>query len=501
MVGVMLTRRTVCLVLLELAALQLEAAPFDFSQVREQARSLSQQPFQERSNRVPAALIDLNYVQYQSIQFRHEFGLWAREGLPFEVEFFLPGSTHKETMVIHEVTAQGVRRIPFSAELFNFGTNRIDLPRDLDYAGFKVVHPAQHFGEVASFLGASYFRMAGKGETFGASARGLALNTTDLGHEEFPFFHEFWLRKPGVQDSSLVLWALLDSASATGAFEFTITPGQETVAETKASFFVRRQVGQFGVAPLTSMFLYDQNSHPPFGDFRPEVHDSDGLLLENGQGQVFWRPLDSTKMARFNAYHDVNPKGFGLMQRGRSFEQYQDLVARFELRPSVWVRPLGNWGEGAVQLLQLPTNIEYTDNIVAFWAPAQPPKMGEELNFTYRVHWLTNQVGAPSLGYVRATRIGTVAPADKAKRPNLRFVIDFDGEAMQALSAKEQVDAEVHYGAGTRLVADTVVKDPVNGRWRLVVEITGPDKAVDLQALLKRRNQPITETWMYTWQP
>jgi periplasmic glucans biosynthesis protein len=494
--------RMVCLDLLVAVPLQLWAASaFDFAQVRDQAQALARQSFQERTNHAPSTLRNLNYVQSQSIQFRRGHGLWAQEGLPFEVEFFLPGFAHTDTVVIHEVSEQGVRRIAVAPELFDFGTNHVDLPPDLDYAGFRIMHPVAGFGEVASFLGASYFRMVGRGETFGASARGLALNTVLLGHEEFPFFREFWLGKPHAHDRAIMVWALLDSPSVAGAFEFTITPGVATIAQTRAAFFPRREVQQFGLAPVTSMFLYDENSHPPFGDFRPEVHDSDGLLMENGAGQVLWRPLESGKMMRVNSYHDVNPKGFGLMQRERDFEKYQDLVARSELRPSVWVRPAGGWGEGAVELVQLPTNLEYTDNVVAFWVPAKPPQPGQALEVAYQVQCLTNEVVAPSLGHVRATRIGTVSTAGRDKHPNLRFVIDFDGAAMQALSGREQIDAEFQYGDGVTFVADTVMKNQINGTWRLVIEIARPDKAVDLQARLMRHDRPITETWMFTWQP
>jgi glucans biosynthesis protein len=494
--------RTVYLCWFVLAGAQLLAAPaFDFGQVRERARALSQQPFQAVSNAIPSELLNLGYVQSQAIRFKPAHALWATESLPFQIEFFLPGSAHKQTVLIHEVTSQAIRRIPFSSESFDFGTNRMTLPASLDYAGFRIFYQAQDFGEVASFLGASYFRMVGRGETFGASARGLALQTSDLGREEFPVFREFWIGKPGQNAGAISVWALLDSPSVAGAFEFLIKPGVTTVAQVQASLFARRTVREFGIAPLTSMFLHDQNSHVPLSDFRPEVHDSDGLLLHTGEGRFLWRPLESGKMMRVNAYADSSPKGFGFMQRQRLFDQYQDLTARFELRPNVWVEPTGDWGRGAVELVQLPTNLEYTDNVVAFWVPEKPPQPGRSLDLAYQLHWFTNQVLSPSLGHVRATRIGRVPTAAPAQPANIRFVIDFGGSALEALSAREQIDAEVHFGEGTKLVADTVLKNPLNGTWRLVIEITPPAKAVDLQAVLKRHAQPVTETWTYTWQP
>lgn len=486
---------------LQLAAGQaLLGAAFDFQQLREEARQLASQPFQASTNRAPRALLALNYTEYQAIAFKKEKALWADLSLPFNVEFFLPGSPQPQTVLIHEVSEGGVRRIPFTPEAFSF-TNRLELPPALDYAGFRITAPGQAFGEVAVFLGASYFRMLGRGQSFGASARGLALNTVQLGKEEFPAFRQFWLRRPGPRDTNVTVWALLDSPSVSGGYEFVIAPGTATVATTKAVLFPRQAIKEFGVAPITSMFWFDENNHPPYGDYRPEVHDSDGLLLKTSAGQTHWRPLDNASMMRVNAYQDRDPQGYGFMQRDRDFEHYQDLVARFELRPSVWVEPVGKWGPGAVELIQLPTNQEYTDNVVAFWRPAKALEPGQPLEIAYKVHWLTNDLAPPTLGQVRATRIGKVPSSAQNQRPNLRFVIDFDGPALQALSAREQIDAEIHCGPGAQLVADTVLRNPLNGTWRLVIEILGPEKAVDIKAVLKRQGQPVTETWTYTWQP
>lgn len=476
------------------------AAAFGFDHVRAEARRLASQPYEPPANEVPQALLDLSYPQYHSIEFDPKQVLWAGEKLPFELDFFLPGSAHKQTVALHEVRQGKPRRIPFFREAFSFGGNDVDLPPDLDYAGFRIFHTLGDFGEVASFLGASYFRMIGRGQAFGASARGLALDTASIGNEEFPAFREFWIQKPANTDAAITLWALLDSPSASGAFEFAITPGQATAANIKAAFFARKEVKQFGIAPLTSMFLHDENGRVPYRDFRPEVHDSDGLLIHSGAGEYLWRPLESGKILRVNAYQDVNPKGFGLMQRDRDFEHYQDLKARFELRPSVWVKPSGNWGRGSVQLLQLPTDIEYTDNVVAFWVPESPPKAGQSLELSYQLLWLTNIVMPSSLGHVRATRIGSVAQPAPAPS-HLRFVIDFGGEALEALPASEQLSAQVQNGEGTTFVSDTIVKNEINGTWRLVLEFTNPTKAVDLRALLTRRGQPATETWTFTWQP
>jgi glucans biosynthesis protein len=475
-------------------------ASFGFEQVRAKAQALSQAAFEPPASQVPENLQKLDYSQYQAIHFKRGNALWAGEKLPFEIEFFLPGFLHKQIVVIHEVSDQGERPVPFDPEAFVTGTNRIDLSAPgLNYAGFRIVHTVGRIEEVGSFLDASYFRMAGRGEVFGTSARGLALNTTQLNQEEFPVFREFWLRKPQARDAALTLWAMLDSPSVAGAFEFVVTPGVNARTQTTAAFYPRKEITEFGIAPITSMFFYDENNHPAYHDFRPAVHDSDGLLLHTGKGEWIWRPLANGKMARLNSHEDLDLKGFGLMQSDHVFDHYQDLVARFELRPNVWIQPSTNWGPGRVQLVQLPTDQEFMDNVVAFWVPAHPPKPGQALDLAYDIHWSTNQPLPSSIGFVRATRIGQVA--QKKHPSNLRFVVDFDGPLLRSLSAHETLEADAHCSSGAEIVNKTVVKNDVNNTWRLALEITAPAKAVDLDARLLREQKALTETWAFTWQP
>jgi glucans biosynthesis protein len=479
----------------------LAAGAFDFDQVREQARALSQHPYTPSTSSIPESLQKLNYDQYQSIHFDRRFGLWSGLGLPFQIDFFLPGSIHKQVVRVSEVTGQEVRRIAFQPEAFRSGTNQMDLPPDLSYAGFRILEPRRAFHEVGSFLDASYFRMAGRGETFGASARGLAVNTALLNHEEFPAFTGFWLRTPEPDDETLTIWALLDSPSVTGAFEFVIRPGVDTVSRVRTTFFPRKPVQELGLAPLSSMFFYDENSHPPKADYRPQVHDSDGLLLETGQEEWIWRPLNPGKAVQINAYQDLNPKGFGLLQRDQDFADYQDLVARYELRPSVWVVPLSNWGPGHVELIQLPTDSEYMDNIVAFWKPANQTTPGQAVDLAYAIHWLTNRVEPGGLAWVRATRIGRVQKAPAGKQPAVRFVVEFAGPGLDTAASDAALEAEAHCGEGAELVTHNLVRNEVAGTWRLVLEISQPTKVVDLSAKLTRNRQPVSETWTYTWQP
>jgi glucans biosynthesis protein len=468
------------------------AAAFAFQAVREKARDLAAAPFVQPTNRLPDRLRALSYPEWQSIQFKHPHALWRDQQLPFEVEFFHPGGPHPQLVDISEITPQGPRVIPFTAAAFSTGITGDDLPTPDGYAGFRITYPKRDFGELAVFLGASYFRMVGAGQVQGTSARGLALNTSQLGREEFPFFREYWLQRPDRRADRIVFCALLDSRSVAAAFEFTVTPGRSTAAAVKASFFPRAEVAEFGIAPLTSMFLHDENGRPAYTDFRPEVHDCDGLLLHTRRDEWIWRPLDRGKMLRLNAYSDEDPRGFGLLQRDRDFDHYQDLVARFEKRPGVWIQPRGGWGPGSVRLVQLPTDIEYTDNVVAYWVPAAPPKPGSALDLSYDILWTTNRIVPDQLGRVLATRIGTI-PGDKG---GLRFVVDFELD-----HDREGLDAEVTCGSGAEIALHQVLRNPVNDSWRLIIETTTPSKAVDLTATLVWNHRPISERWTYTWQP
>ena len=220
---------------------------------------------------------------------------------------------------------------------------------------------------MVTFLGASYFRGLAKGQKYGLSARGLAINTAEMIGEEFPIFKEFWLQKPKTKDKVITLYALLDSKSVSGAYRFEIIPGANTIMNIEAHLFPRENIQKIGIAPLTSMFLFGENNKNDFDDFRLEVHDSDGLLVHNGHGEWLWRPLDNSKKLRISSFVDNGVKGFGLLQRDRDLSNYQDFEANYQSRPSAWVEPLENWNDGYVQLVEIPSRQEIHDNIVAYW--------------------------------------------------------------------------------------------------------------------------------------
>ena len=472
------------------------ALGFDFSDVQALAKERAARPYREPEHPLPPALADLKYEAYQRISFKGSNALWFDDSLPFRVEFFHRGNFHVNRVALNEITDGKSAEIPFQKSFFDYGTNQIEIAPDLGYAGFRVITTGKEPQEIAVFLDATYCRMIGTDQAYGTSARGLALDTGLDGKEEFPLFDQFWISRPNPTDKQLTIFALMDSPSAAGAYRYVITPGSDTVAVVTATLIQRKPVKAFGLAPLSSMFLHGKNGRPLWQDFRPEVHDSDGLLIKTGRGEWIWHPLEGGKMIRFNVFQDENPQGFGLIQRERNFEQFQDLQAFFHLRPNVWIQPRGKWGKGAVELVQLPSQIEFTDNVVAFWVPETLPALGEAFDFEYELHWTKVDPSDPQMGQVIASRVSRVRDTK-----NLRFVIDFGGHRMKGLSDREHLDLDLKFSPNVKFVADSVFKNGINETWRVVVEIQEPSEAADLRAYLKRNEKQTTETWTFTWQP
>ncbi|HEY5741314.1 MAG TPA: glucan biosynthesis protein G [Terrimicrobiaceae bacterium] len=363
---------------------------FTFDDVISMAQAMATQGYMSATPALPKELRDLNYDQHRDIRWKDEYTLWRREGLPFQARFFHPGYIFERPVEIrYEVTDQSFERLRYSPEFFNYGKNvfRQKIPDTVGYAGFRIHYPINKpdvLDEVGVFLGASYFRAVAKDLVYGPSARGLALDTAvEKKPEEFPIFTKFWLRRPHRFGKHFTLYALLESKSVTGAYHFTVEPGVETRMHVKAVLFFRKKAEHAGYAPLTSMFWYGENTSDTFGDFRPEVHDSDGLLIQRGNGEWIWHPLAWSRQLQLNYFEDDHPKGFGLLQRDRDFNHYQDLEALYHKRPSIWVQPLNGFDQGAVRLVQLPTKDEFQDNVVALWTPAEAPPLLKPIEIEY----------------------------------------------------------------------------------------------------------------------
>jgi glucans biosynthesis protein len=472
-----------------------------FQTICDRARTLASREYHPEPNKLPEFLKRLGYDDYQVIRFRPEQGPWHNEPLEFTLQFFHPGYLYQDPVLIHLVEERQVRDFDFSPDQFDYGRVKFrePWPGDLHFAGLRVLYPVNNprkQDEVASFIGASFFRVLGARQRYGASFRGLAIDTAEPSGEEFPRFTDFWIEKPGAHSTFLQVFALLDSPSVAGAYQFVIRPGETTTVEEEASLFVRKEIKKLGLAPLTSMFLVGQNRTYYVPDFRPEVHDSDGLLLQLADGQRLWRPLvNPQKRHRISRFPGDNLAGFGLLQRDRNFRSYEDLAARYDLRPSLWVQPATNWGAGAVELVEIPTPNEFHDNIVAYWVPKQRPIRGQEFRWGCTLSaWLSGPEH-PARETVVATRL---SPAHDGLPP--RFVIDFTGDTPASFATNAVVQAKVQTSRGE--VRNLVVQDnDVTGGWRVFFDLAGElEEETDLQAWLLKGNQAISETWIYRYQ-
>ena len=477
------------------------AFAFGFEDVAKRAQALADQPYKPPTIRMPKEIRDLDYDQYRDIRFRPEKAIWRTEKLPFELMLFLQGRAVSEPVEINLVDPSGERPLAFDPALFDFGKNRIDLDklRELDFNGFRVHFPinkTSYKDEVLVFQGASYFRALGKGQSYGLSARGLAVDTAAPAGEEFPRFVEFWIERPRSGASSLVIHALLDSKRIAGAYRFVLTPGNETTMQVTARLFLRERIAKLGLAPLTSMYAFGENQ-PGRDDYRPEVHDSDGLSIQGADGEWIWRPLVNPKRLLVTSFSAVNPRGFGLMQRDRAPSSYEDPEALYERRPSVWVETIGAWGAGRVELVQIPTPDETNDNIVAYWVPQTAPAPGKPVDFGYRLHWQGTGTLPADKAWVVQTRRGR----GFVKRPDgdINFVVDFDGPPLRSLAASDAIEPVIWVDANAEVRERNLFRNPVSGAWRMTVRIKRNDaaKPVELRAYLKQQQTTLSETWSY----
>lgn len=481
---------------------------FSYAILKGHARALAGRVYQPPRKLAPQSLQRLDYDQYQSIRFRSDHALWADENLGFRVQFFHMGRGFKEPVRMYEVANGQASELTYHPDAFDFGESGVNgkaLPVDLAFAGFRIQAATNWTSDVAAYLGASYFRAIGSDtRQYGLSARGLAIDTAINGTEEFPRFTAFWFERPQSNARTVIVHALLDSPSVCGAYRFEITPGTPQMMEVDAALYPRKTVSRFGVAPLTSMFQCGENDRRMANDWRPEIHDSDGLSMLTGNGEWIWRPVVNPAGVHVSSYLDENPRGFGLLQRDRDFEHYQDDGVFYERRPSVWIEPKGSWGKGSVQLVELPATDETYDNIVAFWNPADPPQPGSEALFAYRMYWGTDTPAAPSLANAVATRTGIGGVIGQPRRYfSWRFAIDFAGGELATLLPQAKVEPVISASRGKLEITSARPLKSIDG-YRAMFDVRLTDAStepVDLRLFLRRNGQPLTETWIYQWTP
>ncbi len=485
------------------------AAPhFGYDDVVKKARDLAAAPFDSRIPPLPDGLAHLDFDAWRDIRFRPEKAFFADSGGPFRLQLFHLGHLYKRPVTINILRDGIPAPIPYAANLFDYGRNKLDpnLPINLGFAGFRLHYPLNSpkvMDEVIAFLGASYFRFLGRAQRYGLSARSLGVNTAVGQTEEFPFFREFWIETPERDAQRAVIYGLLDSESATGAFRFEVYPAQETTVEVTATVFARREIQTLNIAPLSSMFLLGKNDHRIADDFRNELHDSDGLLIHSGSGEWIWRPLSNPVEPAMSVFLDKDIHGFGLLQRDRNFEDYNDIDLAYELRPSYWVEPHENWGEGRIELLELPTTDESNDNIVASWVPKDPVEAGRTLSYAYRITALLNDARLTPGGRAVATyrthprALGSSEPLAPG---STRFIIDFSGGDLAYYQADPSLVQVVPSASNGKITRSFLTANPHIQGFRAGVDVQiEPGQSSDLRAFLKAGNRALTETWTFPW--
>ncbi len=482
------------------------AMPFSFETLITRAQESARTPFQSSASRVGDILDRIDYDQYQKIRYAKDRTLKLDRDGRHSVQLFHMSQSFRAPVKVSLIDQGYAREVLYSASLFDTpaGHPARQLPDALGFAGFRVLSERLDTDWLA-FLGASYFRTSGPYNQYGLSARALAIDTGLATPEEFPRFTEFWLSGNGGAKGPLTVYALLESSRATGAYRITterLTDSRDVhhiTMEIEAQLFARADIERLGIAPFSSMFWYGEASRKQAADWRPEIHDSDGLAIHTGTGERIWRPLNNPPDVKTNAFADQDVKGFGLLQRDRDFVHYLDDGVFYERRPSVWVEPLDPWGPGAVHLLEIPTDDEIHDNIAAYWCPDGVFKQGEQRRYRYRLSWLDDIPASATHAQATATWTGLGGrPGHKRPAGVRKFVIDFQGAAFAGLGRDDGVEIEVTPSRGTVLNAYTHPVVDQRERWRAIfdLEVSGKEP-VDVRAFLRRNGTALTETWLY----
>ena len=478
----------------------LAQGPFSREILQQQAAELAQKAYEAPADALPKGIDNLDYDQFRQIRSRRERTIWRGDGLKFELQVLPTGWLFKTPVEINLVDGGNARPLSNDNSYFDLGPLAGKLPPEarLGFSGFRITGPLNRpdlFDEILVFQGASYFRALSRGQIYGLSARGLALNVGQPGGEEFPLFRRFWIEKPQAEAMQIVIHALLDSPSVTGAYRFLVTPGSPTAIDVQMTVFPRRELRNVGIAPLTSMFLFSTINRSRINDFRNAVHDSDGLAVLNGWGEHLWRPLNNPRRLQTSNFVDENPKGFGLIQRSRGFSEYQDLEANYEKRPSAWVEAREPWGAGAIELFELPTEEEIHDNIVAYWKPAQALAAGRPHTFNYRLSWPDEVPPNWSGATVHATRAGLIN-GPLRKNGIIQFVVDF--KHVGGVSAEFPV-ARLEASSGA-VSAPVVQANPKTDGLRVSFSFDAKGaSSSELRLMLQRNDKPVSETWLYRW--
>jgi glucans biosynthesis protein len=476
--------------------------PFSFDRLVTRARDLARRAFEAPEPKAADLIQTIDFDAVQKIKFRKECAV--AQGSRYPIRFFHLNEYVQTPVVIHVVRDGIAQPLIYTKDCFEVGDPDLAraLPDDLGYSGFRVMDGPDTETDWLAFQGASYFRSSGSSNQYGTSARGLAIDTAMPQPEEFPRFSQFWLQETPDASGAVTLFALLEGPSVTGAYRFEARREHAPVMDVHAELFFRSDVARLGIAPLTSMYWYGENSVSARPDWRPEIHDCDGLAVWTGSGERLWRPLTNPPRVLTNSFVDRSPKGFGLLQRDHDFNNYQDDGAFYNKRPSVWIEPVGDWGEGAVQLVQIPTDDEIHDNVVAYWTPKDPVRAGQNRTFDYRIYWQDDEPYPPKLARVVATRIGRGGvPGRPSPENRWKFVIDFVGGPLSTMQARYDIKPMVTPSRG-EIKNGYSIKVVGTDRWRCFFDLAPADEEpVELRCYLRLGEQTLSETWSYEFFP
>jgi glucans biosynthesis protein len=488
-----------------------EPTPFSFEALKRRARDMARSAYAPPRRPSPEILNQIDYDAHGKIKFKADYALWADGPSRFPVTFFHLGRYFQKPVRMHVVESGQAREIAYDDAYFDMPADSPahKLPENSGFAGFRFQEARNgkldwRKNDWVAFLGASYFRAIGELYQYGLSARGVAIDTAVYDTpEEFPDFTHVYFDTPQPDGDTVTVYALLDGPSIAGAYRFVMRRAAAVTMDVDKALFLRRDVSRFGIAPLTSMYWYSEKAKPTAIDWRPEIHDSDGLALWTGAGERIWRPLNNPPRIITSAFADEHPRGFGLLQRDRTFDHYLDGVY-YDRRPSLWIEPLGDWGKGSVQLVEIPTDDEIHDNIVATWVPAEPARAGQSHEFRYRTHWTAEEPYPTPLARCSATRLGNGGQAGTQRPQGVRkFMVEFQGEPLARLPANVFPEAVLSSSRGVFSgVRTEAVPDDVPGHWRAMFDlsVTGTDP-VELRCYLRNGTTVLSETWLYQYHP
>ncbi|MGO9134264.1 MAG: glucan biosynthesis protein [Methylovirgula sp.] len=470
--------------------------PFSPGFVTDAARNLAKQPYKAVSADLPDALRNLTYDQYVTIRAKAPALIWGSDNYGFAIEPLHRGFLFSAQVSLNLVAQGQSRRVIYDQSKFDFGTLSVPRVGDIGFSGFHILVPQKDktLTEVAAFQGASFFRAIAQGQRFGTMARALSINTADQRGEEFPAIRSFWIEQPNLATNALVVHALIDSQSMTGAYRFTLHPGEATIIDTECTLFARAKVDNLGIATMSATVVSDAIDHRRPDDIRLTIADIGGLQMATGHGEWLWRALSNRETLQISTFVDENPHGFGFLQRDRAFHDYQDDDQHWETRPSLWIEPIGDWGPGGIELIEIPNESEANDNIIAYWRPRQALAAGSETSFAYRQFWCWNPPDRPELAIVTDTRSGKGSNARRR-----RFLVEFNSEAFGDPQQIAAINPVLNVAPGN-LVFIKSYPAPNNKSYRVMFEIDpGNETASELRLVLQTAGKPISESWLYRW--